>query len=424
MVALGSASADQIATGPADRIVESIDDAAVRDVIEDVLERNPEIAALAIRVSAAGHRTTSIRKLPDPRAEVTAFVLPPETRVGPQRFAARISQQIPGGGKRSISEKTADFDRRALAAELQALRLAKVSETRRLLAEIRYIDEARRVLADDRATLAHFEELGRARYASGAGLQMDAVQIQTEMTRLEARMAELVERRGGLAAEVNRLRDRPGAVIAEGSTPPPRPMVFDWDDLRQLALDSRPELDADNARIQGSEAATELAAKAASPDFSVGLTYAYVDRRTDVEVPKNGQDVLGISGGISIPIWRTGTAAAVEASSENRLAAEASRRTTVAGIDRELESLRRRIPEIRRRLALLEDVLPIQSRQALSSAVSAYAAGRVDALALLDAERVLLDVRLSAARGRTDLALALIDLEAAIAAPLPTGDLS
>jgi outer membrane protein TolC len=424
MVALGPPSADEIANGPADRIVRSIDDVGLREVLDEVLTRDPEIAEMASRVSAAGHRTTSIRKLPDPRAEVTAFVLPPETRVGPQRFAARISQQIPGGGKRAISEKTADFGRRAIAADLQALRLAKVSETRRLVAEIRYIDEARRVLTEDQATLAHFEELARARYSSGSGLQMDAIQIQTEMTRLETRLANLSERRSGLVAEVNRLRDRPGAAIAEGPPLTIRAVEPTWDELRELALASRPELDADGARIQRSAALTELATKTASPDFSVGLTYAYVDRRTDVDVPKNGQDVLGISGGISIPIWKTGTDAEIEAATQLRLADEAAHRTTVAGIEREIESLMGRIPEIRRRLALLEDVLPIQSRQALSSAVSAYAAGRVDALALLDAERVLLDVRLSAARGRTDLALALIELEGAIAAPLPPGDQS
>jgi tyrosyl-tRNA synthetase len=41
-----------------------------------------------------------------------------------------------------------------------------------------------------------------------------------------------------------------------------------------------------------------------------------------------------------------------------------------------------------------------------------------------DTERVLLDVRLSAARARADLALALTDLESAIAAPLPRGESS
>ncbi len=390
----------------------------LRDLLTEVLERNPGIAELNARMAAAGSRSTAVRKLPDPTAEVTAFVLPPETRVGPQRFAARLNQRLPGGGKRGISEKAADLERQALAAEIQVLRLELISEARRLVAEMGYLDEARRVIARDHTTLEQYEELARARYASGKGLQMDAIQLQAEMSRLESRQTEFDERRAGVVAEINQLRDRPGSVVDLGAPVTVPNGNLDWSRLHDIALVSRPELTVDMARIERSGALIDLAGKDRSPDFSVGLTYAYVDRRTDVDVPNNGQDVLGISGGITIPLWKTGNDAEVEAATQMQLAEEASRRATITGIQRQLEDLRGRIPEIQRRLALLEDVLPIQSEQALASAESAYAAGRVDALALLDAERLLLDVRLTAARSRTDLAIAYIDLEAAVGAPV------
>jgi len=425
----GTAFGDQTQTpmqsrGPADTIVGSVADKDLQALLQEVLERNPEIEGLSARISAAGHRSTAVRKLPDPRAELTAFVLPPETRVGPQRFSARLSQQLPGGGKREISGRVVDLERHALTAEIQALRLTLVTETRRLVVEIAYLDQARQVLSDDHATLVHFEELARTRYASGTGLQMDAIQLQTELTRLDARTAELDERRAGLVAEINRLRDRPGASVASVKAPRLPSLNLDWNELRERALASRPELRADDARIGRSATLTELATKDRSPDFSVGLTYAYVDKRTDADVPKNGQDVLGISGGVTIPLWKSGNTAVVEAATGLRLAHEAERRATVAEIHRTIETLEGRIPEIERRLRLLEEVLPIQAEQALDSAVAAYAAGRVEALALLEAERVLLDVRLSAARGRADLAVAFIELEGAVGAPLTMGDRS
>jgi len=411
-------TADEMTPGPADAIVESIDDGELRDLLAEILERNPGIARLKARMAAAGFRSTAVRKLPDPTAEITAFVLPPETRVGPQRFAARFNQRLPGGGKRGISEKAADFERQAIAAEVQVLRLQLISEARRLVAELGYLDEARRVIARDHTTLEHYEELARARYASGEGLQMDAIQLQAEMSRLESRQTEFDERRAGVVAEINHLRDRPGAIVDLGEPVAAPTGNLDWNRLHELALVSRPELTVDMARIERSGALIDLADKARSPDFSVGLSYSYVDRRTDIDVPNNGQDVLGISGGITIPLWKTGNDAGVEAATQMQLADEASRRSTITGIQRQLEDLRGRIPEIKRRLTLLEDVLPIQSEQALASAESAYAAGRVNALALLDAERLLLDVRLTAARSRTDLDIAFIDLEAAVGAPV------
>lgn len=408
--------------GPADAIVQRIADDQLRSLLAEVLERNPEIAALRAKIAASGEREIAARKLPDPRAELTAFVLPPETRVGPQRFAARVTQQLPGGGKLEKSARVAQAERRALSSQLEALRLDLVTRARRLLVELAYLDEARRVLDDDHTTLSHFEELARARYASGAGLQMDAVQLQAEMTRLEARATEIDERQAGVAADLNRLRDRPGEPLPSVAVDLKAPDDLDWHALGQIAFASRPELAADDARIEQASVRTELASEDKSPDFSVGLTYAYVDRRTDVDVPHNGRDVLGLSGGISIPLWRKGTDAEVEAATQSRLAREAERRATVTTVERELEDLRGRLPEIARRLHLLSDVLPVQAEQSFASAEAAYAAGRVDALSLLDAERVLLDVRLSAARARADLAIALVDLEDAIAAPLPKGD--
>ena len=67
---------------------------------------------------------------------------------------------------------------------------------------------------------------------------------------------------------------------------------------------------------------------------------------------------------------------------------------------------------------LLERVLVIQAEQSLRSAESGYAAGSLSSLDLLDAERVLLDVRTGIERARADHAIALARLEGAIGAPL------
>ena len=67
-----------------------------------------------------------------------------------------------------------------------------------------------------------------------------------------------------------------------------------------------------------------------------------------------------------------------------------------------------------------ERVLLIQAEQSLRSAESGYAAGNLNSLDLLDAERVLLEVRTGIERARTDHAIALARLEGAIGAPLDT----
>ena len=69
-------------------------------------------------------------------------------------------------------------------------------------------------------------------------------------------------------------------------------------------------------------------------------------------------------------------------------------------------------------MELYDEVLIVQASQSLRSAESAYAAGTADALDLLDAERVLLQVRIAAERARADLDVAVARLEGVIAGPL------
>jgi outer membrane protein TolC len=414
-----------------ENIAAGVADPQLRTILHEVLDRNPEIDAAEARAEAERLRAPQARTLPDPRAELAVYLQPPETRVGPQRAVARISQTIPGSGKRALREQTALQEAAALEAGVEALRVRLLTEARRAYHEIGYLDAAVKILRSDRLTLAHFEELARARYAAGVGLQQEVVVIQAEMTRLDVRLADLAARRTGWQAELNMLRDRSGVPVKHADRALHRAAVSDWPGLRDLAVTARPELAAVDARIDRAKTGMELARRQGGPDFSLGLMYAYVDRRSDADPPDNGQDVLGVMAGITLPVWRGRVDAAVEEATQRRLSAEALRRASVTGIERELEELRGELPEIERRLELFEGILFTQSMQALRSAEAAYAAGRLDAMALLDAERTLLDVRLSAERSRTDHAIAIARLEGAIAGSLsaaapsdPDADLS
>jgi outer membrane protein TolC len=413
-----AAESAQPKSNPADRIVDSVTDRSLRTTLEQTLSRNPELTAAEARAEAELHRAPQVRALPDPQAELTAYLLPPETRVGPQRVAARFSQRLPGFGKLKLREQAAVYGAEEAEAELQALRLRLITEVRRLYYEIAYLEASREAIRADRGILDHFEELARARYSAGVGIQKDVIQIQAEITRLDVRLAAVAAQRASRIATLNRLRDRPAAPVDDPFFPDLEPLPADWDALRVVALSNRPEVRAVEARIARSQVLQELASKEGSPEFSVGLTYAYVERRSDADPPDNGQDVLGISGGITLPVWRQRIAAGVEQAAQQTVAGEADRRAIVTAIDHELEDLRGRIPEIERQLELFSGVLMVQSEQALRSAEAAYATGRVDGLALLDAERVLLDVRLAAERTRADLAIARARLEGAIGAPL------
>ena len=406
-------------TSPGDAIVAHLDDVDLRRLLAEVAERNPQVAVAAAEAQTAAHRIPQVSALPDPVAGLTLFLSAPETRVGPQVATASLSQRFPWTGTLGLRERVA-LDRAAVSvARMHETRLGVISSARRLAIELAFLDAHERLLRDDLGTLDHFEALARARYASGEGLGQAVVKIQTEITRAEAALLDLSARRASLESRVNALRDRSEtAPLPSFELGPIRVLNETRAQLREDALASHPSLVAARASIAAAEASVSLADTAARPELSAGLMYTIVDHRDDADPPDNGKDIVGLTGSISLPVWREPREAAVEEAVAARLAADERMRVLTSELDARLDDLLTRLPLIEERARLFDGVLTVQAREALDSAISAYSVGTVDALDLLDAERVLLQARIAVARARADWQVAVADLEEVAGRPV------
>ncbi len=137
-----------------------------------------------------------------------------------------------------------------------------MTEVRRLSYELTFLAAEQREVEADRATLSHYEELARARYASGVGIGQGVVKIQAEITGDDARLLEIATRRSALSARLNALRDRPQgtpipAIMIRTATAPD----LDPAELRAEALRRRPELVEADALIVRAERQGDSAAK-------------------------------------------------------------------------------------------------------------------------------------------------------------------
>lgn len=406
------------------RLLAGIQEPGLRDLVAEVLERNPSVHAAVAQARAAALRAPQVRALPDPVAGVTAFVTTPETRTGPQLFSLGLSQGLPWFGKLDLKEKAAFFGASALEFAVGARRLKLVTETRRLYYELAFLQRHREITEELRGHLTAHEEIARARYASGAGTGQGVIKLQAEITKVDNELLGIESRRTALGAQVNALRDR----SASEPIPPLRLIATEgialaMEPLLETALGLRPELNVADAQIARATTLVSLAEKGYRPDFKVGLTYTFVDGRDDAagraQPPEgNGDDIFGIQGGITIPIWRKKLAAAVEEALELTTAAEEMKRGLVTGIEAAVGDLAQRLPLSWQQLRLLEDLLIVQAQEALDSAQAGYIVSRLNALDLLDAEHVLFQAQTAAARAHADYLIGLAQLEGAIGATL------
>ncbi len=408
---------------PSESLLQSIDNAALRQLVSEVLERNPDIARARQQAAAVAARAPQVRALPDPVAAWTLFVLPVETRVGAQRLSASIRQKFPWFGKLALKEQAALYAAAAAEANVETIRLDMLTDARRLAYELSFLAAQEGIVKAERGILDRFEQAAQARYSAGTGLQQESVRIQAQITRVDTRLLEISERRASLLAALNALRDRPSdEPVAAVPLPEPQEPVFDRGGLLNDARARRPELAAAAAKIAAAGTLAELAEKNFRPDVTFGVSYTAVERRDDAAgranpPASNGDDILALTGSLNLPVWRHKLKAGVEEAQASRWAAEEGERRILAAIERSIGDLTARMPLLFDHWQLLETVLRVQAREALRSAETAYTTGRLNAVDLLDAEVVLFEVRIATARTRTDLAVAQVELERAVAGP-------
>ncbi len=409
---------------PADRILQSLSDTELRSLVSETLARNPGVARALAQARAADYRAPQVRALPDPVAGVTAWLESPETRTGPQVLTLNWAQRLPWLSKLDLKEQAMLLEASALHFDVEATRLELVTTVQRVYYELAFLARYKEITQDFLDHLRQHEEISQSRYATGIGASQDVVKIQAEITLAENLLLDLDQRRIDLEAEINHLRDRPASVVILPAILPAGDKVgLDFGRLRETARQSRPEVAAVDARIAATEVRVKLAGKEYRPDFTVGLTYTFVDPREDtagmVMPPEgNGDDIFGIQGAISVPIWRKKLKAGVEEASELELSAREAKRDVLAGIEAAIGDLMQRLPLTWQQVRLLEDILILQAEEAVRSAQSGYVTGTFNALDLLDAEHVLFEAETAIARAQADYAIRLAQLEGAVAGPL------
>ena len=400
-------------------------DARLKALIDEALERNPEVQAAAWHETAAREQIPTAGALPDPTLQLTGFPQAPQTRVGPQVSGVAVNQRLPWFGKRADRAEAATV-RSEIQRQVAAARRADVvRQVKVAYFELAYLDRAIAITGEEHELLEHYESLARARYSQGVGLQQAVVKLQAEITRVLTRRQELARQRIDVESRLNALRDRPAhAGIADVKVGELPRVALDQDRILAIGRANAPEVKAAALAVDRDEVGVRLAERRYWPDLVLGTTWGRIRTRDDQPgrsnpPPDNGRDTLGLTLGINIPLQRGTYDAGVREAVARRSAAEESHRLALNGVDQAVRSTGFALTTIETQIALYENALVPQAEQALTATEEAYATGTTGVLDLLDSEEVLLDVRLGLARLRADYMQALADMERAIGAPFP-----
>src|SRR5437867_6864083 len=170
----------------------------LQSLVEQLEKNSPEIRAARFRFEAATKRPSQVSTLPEPKLTLANVgVGQPFSRLGVSEFAYRaigVSQEIPFPGKLGLAAEEARREADSERQNYRSIVLEKTSQLKTAYYDWYFAAKAIEIISKNRDLLDRFEQIARARYSVGKGIQPDVLKAQVEVSGL-AQQLEILEQK-------------------------------------------------------------------------------------------------------------------------------------------------------------------------------------------------------------------------------------
>jgi outer membrane protein, heavy metal efflux system len=185
-----------------------------------------------------------------------------------------VSQEFPYPGKLRLRALIAAKEADAEAQQYRATALNAVARVKQAFYSLSHSYEITEVLNRNRDALRSLLRVTEDRYAVGRAAQPDVFRAQTQLTLIEARLAQKSLEMRTRTAEINSILGRQvDSPLAQPEPPHEALLEFTRDELLAKASAAAPSLAREQRMIERGDSAVRLARKGASPDFTVNAGF-------------------------------------------------------------------------------------------------------------------------------------------------------
>jgi len=360
------------------------------------------------------------KSLPDPKFTYSYFLEEVETRVGPQRQKFEIMQTFPWFGVIEARTDEAAANAKAAYKRYEAKKLELFQQVKYAFYEYSYLAMAIEITKQNLELVTHFEEIALNRYTTAITSHPDIIRAQIEMAVLEDRLASLKELRPAITTKLNSILNR------EASRPLPWPkspeyqhVSMDFSQLYAMIVKNNPDLQALEYEVEAARNSEKLAEKKSYPQLGIGVGYIDTAHARASGVDDSGKDpVIGMVS-LTLPVWADNYKAA-RRQAQARLNQKIHEKTQTENMfAAEAQQLLYDFEDSNRKLTLYRDVIIPKAKEMVAASESAYQAGSIDFLSLIDAQRLLLKYELFYQRSLAESAQKLAKIEMLAGTQLP-----
>lgn len=387
---------------------------SVDQLIAAVHARNPSMQAAQAAWCAAAERYPQAIALDDPILQSMFAPASFASNKSQSSYYLGAAQRIPWHGKRELKGQMALWEAAAASWDTQEVRLRLDVATR--LAFFDYYLVRRELELNRRNVdiMQDFRSTAKSKYEANQVSQQDLAAADLQLGKLERQRLELMQAERTAVARINTLlHRRPDHSLPN---PPQRLTIVgevpDSAELREMAIQSRPELSALAARIQSEQNALALACKEYYPDFE------FMGRYDSFWTDAQQRPQVGMN--MNVPIRRDKLAAGVREAQFRVIKLNAEYAQQKDTVNEQVEVAYARVESNAKTAALYESTLLPAADTYLESGRAAYVAGSIDFLSLMEAVRQFIDQQIDYQRTLTEYHRSLADLERAVGTSLET----
>ena len=382
---------------------------------------NAELKAKFEQWKAALEQIPQAKALDDPKFTYSYFIEEVETRVGPQQQKFGIMQVFPWFGKIQARTDLAAAKAQAARQRYETTKLNLFRQVKVAFYEFAYLATAIDIAKHNLELLQHFEEVARTKYRTATAIHPDIIRAQVELAKIEDILKSLEQLREPTVARLNSVLNRPiDAKLAWPEKSRPENVPLDRRHIVQALKRANPELAELSWEIQAAKSSVELAKKKFYPDIGVGLDWIQTDGAVSPGVRGSGDDPVILMFSMNIPLWQDKYKAAERQAKANVRKIQEQRTDTENKILSRAFEVLYDIEDSQRKTHLYGDVLASKAQELVQASETAYKAGTIDFLSLIDAQRMLLKYELDYERALTNNQQKLAELEMLIGTELPS----
>lgn len=367
------------------------DDLRLQDLIQEALQKSPEILASEARAQAARHRIPQAGSLPDPMFmfgyQNDGWERYTFGKSSDAQWMFSVSQMFPFPGKLSLKEEMAKQDAEGILIMRESVRLKTIAKIREFYIDLLLAYKNIDLIREKSVLFSRIEDAALARYSSGTGMQQEVLMAQTEKYMLLEKELMQKQKIQSLEAMLNTTIGRDmNTPLGKPLEPTRTTTTLTIDELLGMAYEHSPEVRARQRMIAAAEAKVKMAEKEFYPDFTVNAGYT---------TRGGGQftDMWSLQTTMNVPIfYRTKQKQALleaQAMLEEAKRELEANRLMIASVIRDNYSMHKTAEKL---MVIYKSGLIPKIYQDFESALAGYGTGRTEAITVISRLKSLIEI--------------------------------